>query len=95
MQKAVFFDRDGVINEHVYNKEQGTIDNPLHASQVRLVYGVLELIKGVKELGFTTIICSNQPALGLGKTTLKNFQAIKNKIKSLLKEERVSLDMEY
>lgn len=95
MKSAIFFDRDGVINEHVYDKEHGTVDSPLNPSQVRLVYGAHQLIKGVRGMGFVTIICSNQPAVGLGKITLKNFQAVTDKIQSLLKNKGATLDYQY
>lgn len=93
--KAIFFDRDGVINELVYEKEHGTIDSPMVPSQVSLVYGVAALIREVKNLGFITIVYSNQPSVGLRKTTLKNFKAINKKIKLLLKKEGAAIDYEY
>lgn len=95
MNRAVFFDRDGVINELVYEPESGIVDSPLKASQVSLVYGIVKLIKAVKDLGFITVVCSNQPSVGLGKTTLKNFNAIRSKIKFLLKTQGAQLDLKY
>lgn len=95
MKRTVFFDRDGTINELVYNKEKGTVDSPMVPSQVKLVYGIDELIRSVKNQGLTTIICSNQPSVGLGKTTLKNFNDINNKIKFLLKKSGAIIDYEY
>ena len=38
--KAVFLDRDGVVNELVYFPEQGIIDSPFIAGQFRLCRGV-------------------------------------------------------
>lgn len=95
MRSAVFFDRDGIINELIYEPEQGVIDSPLTTLQIRLLYGIAELIKAVKELGFMTIICSNQPVVALGKTTLKNFQAIREEIESQLKRRGVILEDQY
>lgn len=95
MNRAVFFDRDGIINELVYDKKHGIIDSPMIPSQVNLVYGIAELIKAVKKMGFKPIICSNQPSVGLSKTSLKNFQAVTDKIYSLLKNEGVTLDDQY
>lgn len=95
MKRAVFFDRDGTINELVYDKNNGNIDIPILSSQVSLVYGIAELIKAARKMGFKTIICSNQPSVGLGKTSLKNFQVVTDKIHSLLKSEGVILDDQY
>ena len=95
MKNAVFLDRDGIINELVYEPNSGTIDSPLTNKQVTLMHGISELIKTIKEMGFIIIICSNQPAVGLGKTSLKNFQAVTGKILNLLKKEGATLDYQY
>lgn len=55
MNKAIFLDRDGAINELVYGKEYGTVDSPMVPAQVKLVYGISELIKSAKNLGFKII----------------------------------------
>lgn len=95
MKKAVFFDRDGVINELVYDPEHGVVDSPMVPTEVKLVYGIEKLIKGIKDMGFMIIICSNQPIVALGKTTLKNFEAINEAIKKQLKAKGAILDYEY
>lgn len=95
MKKAVFFDRDGIINELVYDRKHGIIDSPMIPSQVNLVYGIAELVEAVKKTDFKTVICSNQPSVGLGKMNLKNFRAITDKIHSLLKNEGVTFDHQY
>ncbi len=95
MKKAIFLDRDGVINELIFFAEHGIVDSPLVSSQVKLVYGVDELITGVARLGFIIIVCSNQPAVGLGKITLRNLNSITEKISSLLKGKSAVIDKFY
>lgn len=95
MKHAVFFDRDGVINELVYDRKHGNVDSPMEPSQVALMYGIVKLIKGVREMGFTTIICSNQPSVGLGKMTLRNFKAVDKNIDLLLKIKGELLNHKY
>src|SRR3989344_5211271 len=95
MKKAVFMDRDGIINELVYNPEFGTIDSPLNPKQVVLNFGIIELLKSVLKKGFTGVIISNQPSIGLGKTTLKNHQKIINKIQQKLKKKEVRVDSQF
>lgn len=95
MKKAVFLDRDGVVNELVFHPEQGVIDSPMIPFEVTLVYGIDGLIKRVKELDFITIVCSNQPGVGLGKVTSKNFKKITDEIISQLKLKNVAIDKFY
>jgi hypothetical protein len=49
-KRAVFLDRDGVINEFNYFAEHGRIDTPLKPQQFRLIPGVAKGIKGFSSL---------------------------------------------
>lgn len=95
MNKAVFLDRDGIINELAYYPEADTVDVPLDTSKIRLVFGIASLIKKVKAIGYMVIVISNQPGVALKKTTVSRFEETKKKIKSLLLKEGVSVDGEY
>lgn len=95
MKNAVFLDRDGVINELVYFPEMGIIDTPIKTSQVKLVFGIDQLILQAKKLGFLIIVISNQPSIGLKKITEKDFILINNKVHSLLLKENALPDSFY
>lgn len=95
MKKAVFLDRDGVVNELVYFPEQGIVDNPLNASQVKLVFGIDQLIKVSKKLGYLNIVISNQPTIGLNKLKNIDFKKVDIKIKYLLKKSGANIDAWY
>lgn len=95
MKKALFLDRDGIINELVFYNGQGIIDSPILPSQVKLVYGIDQLIKDAKELGFAIIVCSNQPGIGLKKNTLKNLEDVTEEINSQLQSKGASIDKFY
>ncbi|MBI2476197.1 MAG: HAD-IIIA family hydrolase [Candidatus Taylorbacteria bacterium] len=94
-KRAIFLDRDGIINELRYDPEYGVIESPLNTAQVRLVFGIVPLLKWAKKLGYLLIIISNQPNLALAKTSEANFARISRKIKGLLKKEAVTIDAEY
>jgi D-glycero-D-manno-heptose 1,7-bisphosphate phosphatase len=93
--KAVFLDRDGVINELVYYPEQGIIDSPCTASQFRLLPGVGQAIKKAHEMGYRVVVVSNQPGIAKGSITEAVFDQIRVKMKDELAFEGVSLDAEY
>lgn len=71
----VVLDRDGVLNAVVVDPEHGTIDSPLHPSQVELLPGAREAVAQLAREGWALSIASNQPAAAKGKTTLANLQA--------------------
>ncbi len=74
MADVILLDRDGVLNEVIVDPEQGTIDSPLHRSEVRLIAGVPEALATLNRLGFVLAIVTNQPAAAKGKTTVKNLR---------------------
>ena len=93
--KAVFLDRDGVVNELVYFPEHGIIDSPSIAGQFRLCRGVPEAIKNFQRAGYKVIIASNQPGIAKGHILLNDFKRIRNTMKTQLAQEDVVLDGEY
>lgn len=95
MNKAVFLDRDGVINEMVYYPDHGIIDSPFTVSQFKLLPGVGQAINVIHALGFLVILVSNQPGIAKGHFSRQTFQSIKRKMKIELGKEGTYLDAEY
>lgn len=91
-QPAVFVDRDGTLNEIVYNEDTELLDSPLYPEQFKLLPGAAEALKKIKSLGFLIIIITNQPAAAKGKTTLDKLYRINNYMKELLQNEGVYPD---
>jgi len=65
-RRAVFLDRDGVINSLVYHQDAGIIDAPFTRSQFRLLPRVPEAIRLLNDLGLPVAIVSNQPGIAKG-----------------------------
>jgi len=95
MNKAVFFDRDGVINEMIFDAENGTVHTPLHPDQVVLCPGISELLKATKQLGYLNVVISNQTNVGLGRITVATHESIQKTIKQKLQKESAIVDKEY
>jgi D-glycero-D-manno-heptose 1,7-bisphosphate phosphatase len=95
LNRAVFLDRDGVINELVYHQEQEVIDSPFTSGQFKLIPGVTEALKALRQDSYLTILVSNQPGIAKGHITVKNFELIRQKMKSLLITDGAELDGEY
>jgi len=93
--RAVFLDRDGVINELVYFPEIGIIDSPLNPDQFRLLPDVAKAIRALNELGFKVVVISNQPGIAKGKMNEKLFEEIRLKMKRELESKGAHLDAEY
>jgi len=57
--RAVFLDRDGVVNYLVYRN--GKLVSPRKAKDFKLKRGIISFLKKIKRLGFLIIIITNQP----------------------------------
>lgn len=93
--KAVFLDRDGVINELIYYPEQGVIDSPFTVEQFRLLPGVGEAIKKFREMGYKVVLVSNQPGIAKGSLSGETFEEIRSRMKQELAKDGAVLDGEY
>jgi D-glycero-D-manno-heptose 1,7-bisphosphate phosphatase len=76
----LLLDRDGVLNRMVIDAEHGTIDSPLHPSEVQLLDGVPEALAKMTAAGYGLVLVSNQPAAAKRKTTRTNLEATHAKI---------------
>ncbi len=64
-KKAVFFDRDGVINHLV--KRDSSYYSPQKFEDFKIVNDAKEVVNHVHEMGYLAIIISNQPDISRGK----------------------------
>lgn len=71
MRKALFLDRDGVIDELVYHADSGGYEAPRNAKEMRIRPRVKEALKKAAEMGWMIFVVSNQPDAAKGKTTLE------------------------
>lgn len=95
MHRAVFLDRDGVINELVYYEEQGLVDSPFTVEQLKLFPRAGEAIKKLTEGGYKVVIASNQPAIAKGQLSWETFEKIRGKMREELAKQAASVDGEY
>ena len=93
--KAVFLDRDGVINEVIYHKEMGIVDSPSSVEQLKLIPEVGIAINKFHDLGFKVIVISNQPGIAKDNYNMDVFEKIKEKMKNELEKDNATLDAEY
>lgn len=86
-RKAVFLDRDGVINEDV-----SFLSKP---SQMRLIRGSAEAVKMLKDSGFLVIAVTNQPVVARNMCTEEDLARIHERMEELLSEKGAKLDAIY
>ena len=90
--RAVFLDRDGVINELIRYPEHGIIDSPFTVNQFKLIKGVGKAIKELQQGGYKVILASNQPGIARGHMSEETFREIERKMIAELAKEEACLD---
>lgn len=93
--RAIFLDRDGVINELVYHQEQGIIDSPFTVEQFRFLPGVGKAVKRLREMGYKVVLVSNQPGIAKGHMSQETFGEIRKRMKKELAKKGAFFDGEY
>lgn len=79
MQKAIFFDRDGVINELV-DRRDGRLTSPWNVSEIKYYVNIGAAVGLCKSLGYKVFVITNQPGIVDGDMTVENHSAIMNKV---------------
>ena len=87
MNRAVFVDRDGVINAVVLRN--GRPHPPPSVEEMQLLPGVTEAINSLREGGFKIIVVTNQPDVARGVQDKDTVDAIHQKIQGALSIDEI------
>lgn len=90
MRKAVFLDRDGVLNSVV-----GPHKYVLKWKDFHFLPGIKGALARLKKLGYLLILVSNQGGIAKGYASLEQIQAINEKMNEELKKAGAGLDAIY
>ena len=90
MRRAVFLDRDGVIN---YRAPQG--EYVLSSSEFRIIPQVVDWIRLFNALDFLVIVVTNQRCVSLGLTTSDEIERIHENMRNELERLGARIDGVY
>lgn len=93
--RAVFLDRDGVINAMWWDPTHGVVDSPSNPDQFQILPGVPEAICRLRALGFQIVVVSNQPGIAKGKMVPHLLDAITQKMRDELRPAGALVDGVY
>ena len=94
MIPAVFLDRDGVLNELVFNAVTGEYESPHAPEDLVMINGVVAALRRLAVAGFALFLVSNQPSYAKGKTTLENIREIHRRLDGFLRDNGIDF-LEY
>lgn len=79
MNRAVFLDRDGVINRVIMRN--GRPHSPTSVAEMEFLPGVGEAMAALRAAGFRIIVVTNQPDVGSGRQQREVVEAIHDRIR--------------
>ncbi len=82
LKRAVFLDRDGVINEA--EVRDGKPYPPANAASLRIPLGTAEALARLKEHGFLLLVVTNQPDVARGTQQRVRIEEINRRLRSEL-----------
>lgn len=91
MKRAVFLDRDGVLNPNVWYGDTREWESPRLPHEFRLADGVLPALATLRDAGFLLFIVSNQPNVAKGKAPPGALEAMHALLTGWLTAHRLSL----
>ena len=89
MNKAIFLDRDGTLNN---NRDHYYI---WKAEDFQLNPGVVEALTELRERGYMLIVITNQGGVSKGKYTIEDVEALHHHMQSLLEQKGAVIDEIY
>jgi D-glycero-D-manno-heptose 1,7-bisphosphate phosphatase len=82
MRRAVFLDRDGVLNRALVR--EGKPFPPANVAELELLPGVAEATAALHAAGFLLIVVTNQPDVARGTTTREEVEKINAALAAIL-----------
>lgn len=80
VKKAIFFDRDGVLNSNIYYKKFKNFEAPIKAKDLKIHKNLFKFLKILKK-DYVFFIITNQPSYAKGKVLKRDLNNIQKKFK--------------
>jgi D-glycero-D-manno-heptose 1,7-bisphosphate phosphatase len=93
--RAVFLDRDGVINSLIYHEDMGIVDSPFTLAQFKVLPGVPKAIRRLNDLGVFVVVVSNQPGVAKHHFSLTMLDKFGEKLRTTLGTAGARIDATY
>ena len=95
MNRAVFLDRDGVINELIYHQEAGIIDSPFTVDQFTPFSYTGKAVGILNETGLKVVVVSNQPGVAKNNFSPETLCEMNSKLQQSLASQGAHIDGIY
>jgi D-glycero-D-manno-heptose 1,7-bisphosphate phosphatase len=84
MKRALFLDRDGIVDELVFYESSGEWEAPRIVSDVRMIEGASEALQRFVDAGWLLFFITNQPNVAKGKAAREDVEAVHDAVTRML-----------
>jgi D-glycero-D-manno-heptose 1,7-bisphosphate phosphatase len=85
MNRALFLDRDGVLDELAFYPSSNEWEGPRTLDDLVMIEGITEPLQRLVDAGWLLFIVTNQPSYAKGKTTMEDTHAVHNAVVAQLR----------
>jgi D-glycero-D-manno-heptose 1,7-bisphosphate phosphatase len=93
--RAIFLDRDGVLNDLVYYADTDEHESPRTAADLRVFPAVIDALKQLQAAGWALFVVSNQPSYAKGKCTLEDLKGVEAALEQQLATQGITIQAFY
>jgi D-glycero-D-manno-heptose 1,7-bisphosphate phosphatase len=76
MRRALFLDRDGVVDELVHYESSGEWEAPRRVEDLRMIAGAKAALRRFVDAGWLLVFITNQPNVAKGKAAREEVEAV-------------------
>jgi D-glycero-D-manno-heptose 1,7-bisphosphate phosphatase len=95
MRRAVFLDRDGVLNRMIVHPDFGTVDSAANPEEIAVYPFVGEALRQLHQLDFALVVVTNQPGVAKGRFTTALLDAMHDKLRNEIARQGGGVDAIY
>jgi D-glycero-D-manno-heptose 1,7-bisphosphate phosphatase len=95
VNRALFLDRDGVVNDLVYYPSHSEWESPRSVADLRMRPGVANALRDFTRNGWLVFLITNQPSYAKGKCPLADLEAVHARVLADLAREGATITDSY
>ncbi len=91
MNRAVFLDRDGVLNKLIFRDEYNEFTPPYSYEEIEIIDGVFDSLKSLLSNNYMLFIVSNQPDYAKGKISYEKLISVCERFKEIMENNGIEI----
>lgn len=95
MKRALFIDRDGILDELVFYPSSGEWESPRRLDDLQMIPAVYDPLSRLSAAGWLLFVVTNQPSYAKGKVSREELEQVQESVLASLREKGVDIARGY